>query len=46
MSRLHVRIRKDHTHGIYKGKRCLAYGDRDSILDLAHNMRAKRKSKH
>lgn len=44
MARLHIRQRRDGSHGLYRGKRCLLYGSRATIYTLGRAARAQRKA--
>jgi hypothetical protein len=45
MARIHIHQRKDGSHGLYAGKRCLAYGSRTTIYTIGRAIRKRRKSR-
>ena len=42
MAKIHIRMRKDSTYGLYTGKTCLAYGDRKTIERIGFAIRVER----
>jgi len=46
MARIHIRTRNNGTsYGLYTGKRCLCYGDRETIYTIGKAIREERKER-